>query len=59
MEERKKKIKQCETKREKKEGMSYRKFGTMRETENEEEEILNVNSADSLCHYCAKCSCCV
>lgn len=39
MEERKKKIKQCETKREKKEGRSDRKVGTMREAENGEEEI--------------------
>lgn len=54
VEARKKKIKQFETNRGKEEGRSDRKVGTMREAENGEEEILNVNSAGSLCHYCVK-----
>jgi len=55
MEERKKKIKQCENKeREKKDVKNDRKFGTMRKAEIGEEEILNVNSAGSLCRCCVK-----
>ena len=54
MEERNKKIKQLETKKEKEDGRSNRRVGTKRETENGQKEILNVNRAVSLCHYCAK-----
>jgi len=46
-------MKRCETER-KERGKKGRKIGTMREAENGEEEILNVNSAGSLCHYCVK-----